>query len=162
VVTLGTIFHTESGDLLRRLLLGAAALDIEVLALRGRGYDVSTLGPFPPHVHIREYAPLADVLPHAALVVNHAGSGSVTGALAHGLPLVCVPIGADQPATAARVAALGAGVVLDPLDATPTDVRCAVERALGDLTMRRHAQELQEELASLPSPGEAALQVMDM
>ena len=49
------------------------------------------------------------VLPHASLVISRGGHGSVTAALAHEVPLVCVPgTGADQRAVAARVAALGA------------------------------------------------------
>jgi len=43
-------------------------------------------------------------------MITHGGHGSVTAALAHGVPLVCVPgVGADQPIIAARVEALGAG-----------------------------------------------------
>ena len=45
------------------------------------------------------------ILPRCAAVVAHAGSGSVIGSLAHGLPLVLVPQGADQFDNAARCAA---------------------------------------------------------
>jgi UDP:flavonoid glycosyltransferase YjiC (YdhE family) len=56
------------------------------------------------------FVPHQAVLPHASLMISHGGHGSVTAALAHGVPLVCMPgAGADQPVVAARVAALGAG-----------------------------------------------------
>ena len=43
------------------------------------------------------------MLPHAALVVTHAGWQTINAALADGVPLVCVPDGRDQPDNAARV-----------------------------------------------------------
>ncbi|MGH3451936.1 MAG: glycosyltransferase [Haloechinothrix sp.] len=42
------------------------------------------------------------VLPRCDAAVSHGGSGSVMGALAHGLPQVLFPMGADQPQNAAR------------------------------------------------------------
>jgi len=50
------------------------------------------------------------------LVITHAGLGAVMTALAHGVPLLCMPMGRDQHDNAARVAACGAGCVL-PLEA---------------------------------------------
>jgi hypothetical protein len=41
-------------------------------------------------------SPCDAVLPHAALVVCHGGSGSTFGALAAGVPLVIWPLFADQ------------------------------------------------------------------
>ena len=48
-------------------------------------------------------------------MVTHGGHGSVMGALAHGVPLVCIPgVGADQPIVGERIAAVGAGAVVAP------------------------------------------------
>jgi UDP:flavonoid glycosyltransferase YjiC (YdhE family) len=44
----------------------------------------------------------------------HGGSGTTLGALAAGLPLVVVPLFADQPVNARRVAAVGAGLAVEP------------------------------------------------
>ena len=46
---------------------------------------------------------------HADAMVGHGGSGSTLMAMAAGLPLAVVPLFADQPQNARRVAALGAG-----------------------------------------------------
>jgi UDP:flavonoid glycosyltransferase YjiC (YdhE family) len=83
-------------------------------------------------------------------VVSQAGSGIVLGALAHGLPQVCLPIGADQPLNAARCAALGAGVHLDALAGTPADVREATARVLADPGFAAAAGRLRAELDALP------------
>jgi len=45
-------------------------------------------------------------------VLTHGGSGTVMAALTHGLPMVIVPIMADQPENAERCAALGVAQVI--------------------------------------------------
>jgi UDP:flavonoid glycosyltransferase YjiC (YdhE family) len=95
------------------------------------------------------------VLPEAAAVVTHAGLGTVHAALAHGLPLVCLPIGRDQPDNAARVEWHGAGLRLSP-KSSPTVIRMAVERVLGDpgfaASARRLAAAFAEEVPAERAP----------
>ena len=86
------------------------------------------------------------------LVVSHGGFGSVLGALAHGVPMVDLPIGADQPLSAARITALGSGRSLDAIGATPDDVREAASSVLVDSGHRESAGRLADEIAALPSP----------
>ncbi|WP_431037409.1 glycosyltransferase [Streptomyces sp. P6-2-1] len=66
--------------------------------LAAEGDDVLTLGDVP-------HAPL---FPRLAGVVHHAGAGTSAAALRAGVPAVTVPVAADQPFWAARLAALGA------------------------------------------------------
>jgi UDP:flavonoid glycosyltransferase YjiC (YdhE family) len=110
------------------------------------------LGRQPANVHIERFMPQAALLPHCDLVVSHAGSGSVLGALAHGLPMVLLPIGADQPLNAARCQALGVADVLGPLSAAPEMVRAAVTRVLADGGFREAAERIRDEIAALPGP----------
>src|SRR4029453_15057438 len=63
---------------------------------------------------MHRYLPHAALLPDCALVVTHAGFGTVMAVLAHGVPLLCLPMGRDQHENAARVAACGAGMGLSP------------------------------------------------
>ena len=104
----------ESGDLFQRVLAGLRDLPIDLIVTVGRDLDPVDLGTQPANVHVERFMPQAALLPHCDLVVSHAGSGSVLGALAHGLPMVLLPIGADQPLNAARCQALGVADVLDP------------------------------------------------
>jgi UDP:flavonoid glycosyltransferase YjiC (YdhE family) len=69
------------------------------------------------------------LLPNAAVVVTHAGLGTVLAALRHGLPLLCVPIGRDQPGNAAWVQSSGAGRAL-PVDAGLGDLTAAMRDLL--------------------------------
>ena len=112
--SLGTVFHVESGDLFDRVVAGLRDLPIDLLVAVGDEIDPAELGPQPPNVHIERFLLPSQVLPRCAAVVSHGGSGSVIGALAHGLPMVLLPLGADQPLNAARCEALGIAQVLDP------------------------------------------------
>lgn len=150
--TLGTVFNHESGDLFHRILAGLRELPISLLVTVGREIDPASLGAQPPHVRVERFVPQADVLPHVDLVVSHAGSGSVLGALAFGRPMVLAPMGADQPLNAERCAALGVGRVLDAVRATPAEARDVVAAVLEDPSYRRAAGRLCAEVAALPGP----------
>ncbi|MGW0432272.1 glycosyltransferase [Micromonospora sp. NPDC003197] len=150
--TLGTIFNMESGDLFSRVLPGISELDVNLLVTVGAHIDPEEFGPQPDHVRIERYVPQAAVLPYCDLVVSHGGSGSVLGALAHGLPMVLLPMGTDQPANAGRCAALGVAQVLDAVRVTPDGVREAVAAGLADPDSRRAALGLRDEIATLPGP----------
>ncbi len=150
--TLGTIFNLESGDLFERVLTGLRDLPLDVVVTVGRELDPQVLGPQPPNVHVRQYLPQSLVLGHADLCVSHGGSGSVVGALAHGVPMVLLPMGADQPLNAARCAELQIAHVLDALEATPEDVRQAAMAVMQDTAYQQNAARMQEEIATLPGP----------
>lgn len=153
--TLGTVFNLESGDLFARVLAGLRDLEIDVVATVGRQIDPVELGPQPARVRVERYLPHSDVLPRCAAVVSHGGSGTVLGALAHGLPSVLLPMGADQPWNAARCEELGVGLVLDALRATPDDVRKAVSAVLDDPSYRAAAERVRDEIRALPGPEHA-------
>ncbi|NXY98102.1 glycosyltransferase family 1 protein [Streptomyces sp. BR123] len=66
--------------------------------LHAVGDDVLTVGEVPHRL----------LFPRTAAVVHHAGAGTTAAALRAGVPAVPVPVTADQPFWAGRVAALGA------------------------------------------------------
>ena len=154
-LTLGTVFNAESGDLLPRALAGVRSLGVPVVVTTGRQIDPAELGPQPPHVRVQRWIPHEVLLPWCRAVVSHGGSGSVLGALAHGLPSVLLPIGADQPGTAARAAELGAAIVLDPVSATPAEIAAAVRRVLDEPGFRAAALRVREEILALPDAASA-------
>ncbi|MEV1290353.1 glycosyltransferase [Micromonospora sp. NPDC049679] len=153
--TLGTVFNVESGDLFARVLAGLRELPVNLVVTVGREIDPDELGPQPAHVHVERFIPQSVLLPYCDLVVSHGGSGSVLGALAHGLPMVLIPMGADQPHNAARCTELGVARVLDAVRATPASVRDAASAVLADPGFRRAAQRLRDEMAALPGPEHA-------
>jgi UDP:flavonoid glycosyltransferase YjiC (YdhE family) len=99
---------------------------------------VLTLGPAvargdveaPPRVQVLRWADHDELLPGCSAVVTHAGLGTTLRALAHGVPLLMLPLGRDQHFNAARVAELGAGIEL-PAGADIDRIRAALSELLG-------------------------------
>jgi len=154
-VSFGTLFN-QPGELFRTAALAAAEVAEEVLVTVGPGVDPAALGPLPAHVQVEAFVPQAEVLPSCAAVVCHAGSGTVLAALAHGVPLVCLPQAADQFANAHNVARRGAGEVRTGPDLDHADVRDAVERVLRSPGPRAAAAEVAAEISTMPGTDEVA------
>jgi MGT family glycosyltransferase len=90
--------------------------------------DPATL-PAPPNVRVERYVAHSPVLDRAECVVCHAGMGITQKALAHGVPVVAVPFGRDQPEVARRVEVARAGVRLPVRRLDPERLLEAVGRA---------------------------------
>jgi UDP:flavonoid glycosyltransferase YjiC (YdhE family) len=161
-VTLGTVFGVESGDLFARVIAALRELPVRAIVTVGTDVDPAEIGPPPPNVRIERFVPQGEVLPRCRLVVSHAGSGSVLGALAHGLPMVLLPLGADQPPNAARCEALGVGRSLDATAATPAEIGAAVAALLSRAAHREAAERIRDEIAALPDPRQAIVRVEAM
>jgi UDP:flavonoid glycosyltransferase YjiC (YdhE family) len=132
----------------RRAVEALAGLPLPVLMTIGDRGDPDELGPLPPSVSVAPWVSQTEVMPWAAAMVGHGGSGSTLTALAAGVPQALVPLFVDGPANARRIAALGAGLVAEDLAA---DVRALLE----DPRYRRAAQTVAAEIAALPSVDEA-------
>jgi UDP:flavonoid glycosyltransferase YjiC (YdhE family) len=153
-VTMGTVFNDVNP---LRMTIGAVRdLPVRVLVTVGPHGDPATLGTQPGHVRVERYVPQSAVLKHCDLVVSHAGSGTVLGALALGLPQLCLPQGADQFLNAAAVASAGAGLAILPDVCTPAAVTRAVERLLEDETFRAAAARVAASIAAMPPVEEVA------
>ncbi len=155
-VTLGTVFPQEAGDLFTRILAGVRDMAVDVVVTVGHAIDPAELGEQPPHVRVEQFLPQAGVLARCDAVISHAGSGSVMGALAFGLPSVLVPMGADQPLNADRCVGLGVGRALDAISSTPADFTDAVADVLRDTSYRNAAMRIRDEIKALPGSEHAA------
>ncbi|MHA3702122.1 glycosyltransferase [Jatrophihabitans sp. YIM 134969] len=161
-VTFGTVASAvdERGTLHRAALSALTGLHVRVLVTTGRGHRPD-LGEVEAGVTVEEWVDQDVVLAEAALVVCHGGSGTVLGALAHGVPVVAVPLFADQSVNATRVLSAGAGLALTrpstsaasatTLAATEVAaLRAAVERVLGDPGFRSRAGEIGRAMRTAP------------
>lgn len=117
-------------DLLRRLLAALGQLPVRALVTVGPAVDPTQFDP-PDNTILELFVPHSAVLPHAALVITHAGHGTVIAALRAGVPLVCIPMGRDQYDVAARVRHHGVGVAL-PVDAEVCALADGIQRVLAE------------------------------
>jgi MGT family glycosyltransferase len=126
LVSLSTTVQGQA-PMIRRVVQALGSMEVRGLVTTGPSFDAAGLDA-PPNVTVVASAPHSAVLPHADAVVTHAGHGTVIKALANGVPLLCMPVGRDQPDTAARVVGSGAGLRLRPGASSRS-----IARALGSL-----------------------------
>ncbi len=109
---------------------------------------------------MERFLPQGEVLPNVDLVVSHGGSGSLMATLAHGLPSLLLPLGADQPHNAVRAEEIGVASVLDAATAAPEEVGTHGRAVLADGAMRDRCLAVAEELKTRPD-AQAALAALE-
>ena len=112
------------------------ALDGDVLVALGR--DPADLGPVRGNVRVERWVDQPAALARATAMVGHGGSGSTLAALAAGVPVAFIPLFVDGHDNARRVAAAGAGRVVEG------DLTAAIPRLDASA-----AQEIADEIAAL-------------
>jgi UDP:flavonoid glycosyltransferase YjiC (YdhE family) len=127
--------------LLRAAVEGLADEPVRVLATWNRRPLEGPLA-LGPRTRLVEWVSYARTMPRCALVVTHAGHGTVVRALASGAAVVACPEAGDQNENAARIAWVGAGVRVPRRLITPANVRAAVRMALEDPAIGARAREL--------------------
>jgi UDP:flavonoid glycosyltransferase YjiC (YdhE family) len=140
--------------LLHAALRGLAGRPVRVLATWNRRLPSRPL-PVPANARIVEWLSYSRTMPACDAVVCHAGHGTLVRALACGCAVVACPAVGDMNENAARLDWFGAGVRLPRRFLSPRSLRLAVERALGDPSIRERAGELSEWMRA-HDPGEAA------
>ncbi len=115
-------------DLVQRVCDAIAMSDVQATLTVGPAVDLAALDS-PDNVKVVAFGDHEDLLSRCAGVVGHGGLGTTLRALAHGVPLVMLPLGRDQHFNAARVAELGAGISLDA-DSGPPAIHTAIEAML--------------------------------
>jgi UDP:flavonoid glycosyltransferase YjiC (YdhE family) len=140
----------------RDALDALAGMGLRILVTIGDQRDPAELGPLPSSVRVERWVPQAAVMREAAAMVGHGGAGSVLLALAAGVPMVLVPMFADQPVNARRVAEVGAGLALENGPTSIADLRPAVDAVLNDPRYRDRARRIAHEIQALPLVDDAA------
>ena len=140
--------------LAQRVLDALAELPVRTLLTAGPALDAGALR-LPANARAIDFVPHRTVLPHAALVVTHAGWQTVNAALADGVPLVCVPDQRDQPDNAARVVACGAGLRVRKRS-SPARLRKTIAAALADPALVHGAHTMAQALARRDGAREVA------
>jgi UDP:flavonoid glycosyltransferase YjiC (YdhE family) len=113
-------------------LAALASRPVRVLVTIGNVHDPRQLAPLPANARVERYAPHGALLDRAALLIGHAGHGSVMKALWAGVPMVLVPWDRDQPGVARRAQWLGVTVVIQRDGLSHELLGRAIERVLQD------------------------------
>jgi UDP:flavonoid glycosyltransferase YjiC (YdhE family) len=162
-MTFGTVlgYMSIAAETFRMALKAVERTHARVLLTVGRRFDASTLGSVPANVHLEPWIDQARVLDHADLVLCHGGSGTTLAALAAGVPLVIVPLFADQFENARRITAARAGRVVDTQirtggtrsinAAAAPEITRSIEDVLDDVTYRERTRAIAAEMTATPT-----------
>jgi UDP:flavonoid glycosyltransferase YjiC (YdhE family) len=127
--------------MLAAALRGLADADVRVLATWNRRLPSRPL-PVPENARVVEWVSYARTMPRCDVVICHAGHGTLARALASGCAVVACPAVGDMNENAARLDWAGAGVRVPRRFVSARPLRLAVERALGDGSIRERAGEI--------------------
>ena len=100
VFTLGSSAVHDAGDFFRISAQAAQLLNRRAILLTGSAPE--NLPPkLPPAIAAFDYAPYAQLFPHAAAIVHQGGVGTTAEAIRAGRPMLVMPYSVDQPDNAA-------------------------------------------------------------
>ena len=133
--------HDAEHRLLRAALRGLADQPVRVLATWNRRLPPRPL-PVPANARVVDWVSYSRTMPLCDVVICHAGHGTLARALASGCAVVACPATGDMNENAARLDWSGAGVRLPRRFVGPRTLCLAVERALGEPSIRARAQEI--------------------
>lgn len=158
--SLGTL-QNGSEEVFRIIAAGCSGLKVQLILSLGGGLDPGRLGVLMGDPVVVGYAPQLEILNRAAAVITHAGLNTVLESLAAGVPLVCIPLGNDQPGVAARVRARGAGVVVTRRKLNAKRLRFALREVLEKCCYRDAALEMRSAILEVNGLQRAAELIED-
>lgn len=145
-VAFGTMFH-HTLESVRKLEAELLKLDVAVVwSLPAKDQSNLVQEELPSHWKVASFFPQVSLFRsgQVASFITHCGSNSVYEALLCGVPMVCCPGFADQPANASRLARAGVGVI-----PRKGDVAVALRELLDDLSsVTTRSKALAQELES--------------
>jgi MGT family glycosyltransferase len=157
LVTFSNLFQNQ-GPLLQRVIDALATMKVRAVVTLGRTLaDDALVGT--DNVAVARFVPHSQLLQKASLVISHCGHGTTIKALSAGVPIVCVPMGRDQDATAACVVKQGAGVVLPPGDGTVERIGQDIRTVLDNDEYRANARRLASTFAEEHQPIDVVLEL---
>jgi MGT family glycosyltransferase len=139
LVSFSTMYQGQE-PVLRRVIAALGGLDVRALVTLGPVLSPADF-PAPANVVVTAHAPHSQVFPHASAVITHCGHASTLRPLMAGVPLICLPLGRDQPDNAARVTERGAGLRVSP-EAASEAIAGAVRTVLSEPGYRAAAEAL--------------------
>ncbi|XP_030383488.1 UDP-glucuronosyltransferase 2B15-like [Scaptodrosophila lebanonensis] len=86
------------------------------------------------NIMYKKWLPQDDILAHKKikLFITHAGKGGVAEAQYHGVPMLALPVFADQPGNADKLVESGYGLRVDLLTLEEDELKAAIKQILGN------------------------------
>lgn len=153
--SLGTTLKSEPATF-RLIAQACDGLDVQLVMSLGGRRNPGMFRDLPGTPILVREAPQLDLLRRTEAVITHAGANTVFETLMQGRPMIAIPETFDQPAIAARIAWLGAAIVLPPRNLSAEKIRTALSTVLSDPSYRDAARGLQSRILSVRGLDRAA------
>nr|XP_003415966.1 UDP-glucuronosyltransferase 2B4-like isoform X3 [Loxodonta africana] len=140
VFTLGSMVSNLTEERAHVIASALAQIPQKVL-WRFDGKKPDTLG---PNTRLYTWIPQNDLLGHpkTKAFITHGGANGIYEAIYHGIPMVGIPLFADQPDNIAHMKVKGAAVSLDMDTMTSTDLLNALKTVIYDPSYKENAMRL--------------------
>ncbi|MDS0525671.1 hypothetical protein NNC19_08275 [Clostridium sp. SHJSY1] len=149
--TLGTVFNSWI-DFFKNVIEAFSESEYLVVMSTGNKERLKEIGDIPKNFIVRDFVPQAEVLKHADLFIAHGGMGSVSDGMYLGVPMILVPLGADQFFNSYRLQELGAGKVLKKDQVTVENLRREAELVMGSEEFKKGVKKIQESFINAGGP----------
>ncbi|XP_069904172.1 UDP-glucuronosyltransferase 2B13-like isoform X3 [Oryctolagus cuniculus] len=140
VFSLGSMVSKVTEERTNVIALALAQLPQKVL-WRFDGKKPDTLG---PNTQLYKWIPQNDLLGHpkTKAFITHGGTNGIYEAIYHGIPMVGLPLFAEQADNIIRMVAKGAAVRLDLITMSSADLLAAVKTVINDPLYKENAMRL--------------------
>lgn len=153
----------DSIVVIRAAVAALADLPVNVVLTTGYQEVPPEVGTLPPNFMHAAYLPGDAMARRCDLMVHHGGHGSVMTGLCAGTPAVVVPTITERESNARRLAALGAGLIVMPIDEPNgekaidgNEFGAAVRRVLADPAFRQASQRVAQSMRQYGGAAAAA------
>lgn len=126
--SLGTM-QAGRGALLARVARACDELGLALVVAHAGRLDARDAAALPGAPIVRDFVRQRALLPHCAVAIVHGGLNTVLDAMASAVPLVVMPLGFEQPGTAARLRRAGVAEIASPR-ASVESLRASIDRVL--------------------------------
>jgi MGT family glycosyltransferase len=157
-VAMGSLFGRHRPEIIPIVARAAAPLGVQLIIASDAADRLAQAG-FPGDIIFTRYAPQLGVLAKASVFVSHGGLNSVVESLYHGVPMLLLPIFAEQPLNAHLMEARGAGIFVEPDDLSVSRCRSALTTLLTASSHRESALRLSSEIRQEDGAAAAATQI---
>lgn len=156
IVSLSTSFQDQA-ELIQRLCDATRELDADVLVTTGGAFEAGafTAG---ANTKVTHFVAHDLALPDTDLLITHAGHGTVMAGARHGVPMLCIPMGRDQPTVAVQAERVGLCKVAAP-DASAAALNEMIRAALQDRALKARCRAFANSVADAPDVQDAAFEL---
>jgi UDP:flavonoid glycosyltransferase YjiC (YdhE family) len=146
LASLSTTYVQGQREVLQAILDAVADMDVRAIITTGPAVDPAELRA-PANAELHRFVPHHELMPAASLVIGHGGHATTMLALAHGLPVLVIPMNPtfDQPVIGRILTQQGAGLSL-PRSSGAAEIRSAIERLIGSTEHLAEARRLGAEV----------------